>query len=447
MSTAKRKYKPYPKYKDSGVEWLGRVPEHWDVKRLRHVAPFSNSNVDKKSYEGQKPVRLCNYTDVYYNEFIRDGMEFMEATASDAEIKRFQLRRGQILITKDSEDPTDIGIPSLVTEDMEEVICGYHLTVIFPKDYDTGRYLHRSIQSVHTRAHFYVESPGITRYGLNQDTIADTPVALPNPKERKAIADFIERECGRMDKLVEKKQEFIALLKDKRQALITHAVTKGLNPKTAMKDSGVEWLGMVPKHWDVKKVKYTSQIIRGKFTHRPRNDPKLYGGEFRFVQTGDVARAGKYITEYSQTLNALGFSVSKQFPKGTLTMTIAANIGEVAILNFDACFPDSIVGFVPLEGILLDFLYYSFLAMKSELLKEAPVSTQGNLNVERVGGMPITIPDECEQMKVVKYIEIETTRIDRLIAKTLESIDLLKERKTALITAAVTGQIDVSQSA
>jgi len=216
---------PNVEMKDSGVEWLGEVPKHWDVKRLRHVASFSNSNVDKKSYEGQKSVLLCNYTDVYYNEFIRSGMEFMEATASDAEVEKFQLRKGQIIITKDSEDPTDIGVPALVAEDFENVICGYHLTVIYPPDPNTGRYLHRSIQSMHTRAHFYVESPGITRYGLNQDAIGDIPVALPPKAERKAIADHIDRETTRIDQLISKTQESIDLLKERKTSLITAAVT------------------------------------------------------------------------------------------------------------------------------------------------------------------------------------------------------------------------------
>jgi type I restriction enzyme, S subunit len=121
-------YRRYLAYKESGVEWIGPVPEHWDVQRMRHVANFTNSNVDKKAYEDQEPVLLCNYTDVYYNEFITADLPFMQATASNAEIERFSLKKGDILITKDSEDPADIGVPSLVTEDLPGVICGYHLT-------------------------------------------------------------------------------------------------------------------------------------------------------------------------------------------------------------------------------------------------------------------------------------------------------------------------------
>ncbi|WP_222620524.1 restriction endonuclease subunit S [Sphaerospermopsis sp. LEGE 00249] len=131
-------------------------------------------------------------------------------------------------------------------------------------------------------------------------------------------------------------------------------------PYSEYKNSGVEWLGKIPGHWEVKKIKYISTILRGKFSHRPRNDPKLYDGDYPFIQTGDIAATDKYITTYEQTLNALGFAVSKQFPKGTLVMAIAANIGDVAILDFPACFPDSIVLYSMRqaieEGFILDVL-------------------------------------------------------------------------------------------
>ncbi|MEY2343195.1 hypothetical protein AB4090_13960 [Acidithiobacillus sp. IBUN Pt1247-S3] len=213
------------KMKDSGVEWIGEVPEHWEVKRLRHVARFTNSNVDKRSYEGQQAVKLCNYTDVYYNEFITASLPFMDATASDAEIKAFELKKGDVLITKDSEDPSDIGIPALVADDLPGVICGYHLTVIRTHGPDDSGFVHRSIQSHPTKAHFFVESPGITRYGLSQDAIGDITVCWPTASERVQIAAWIDRETSRIDALIAKSQRSIDLIKERRSALITSAVT------------------------------------------------------------------------------------------------------------------------------------------------------------------------------------------------------------------------------
>ena len=148
------------------------------------------------------------------------------------------------------------------------------------------------------------------------------------------------------------------------------------------KASGVEWLGDVPEGWEVKKIRHFAEVLRGKFTHRPRNDPKFYGGDFPFIQTGDITASSRFITEFKQTLNELGISVSKEFPKGTLVMAIAANIGDVAILEFPAYFPDSIVGLVPKRNFDLNFLYFLMIAMKQPMLMTATVSTQMNLNVD-----------------------------------------------------------------
>ena len=272
---------------------------------------------------------------------------------------------------------------------------------------------------------------------------------LPPLSEQRAIAAFLDRETAQIDALVAKKERLIELLQEKRTALISRAVTKGLDPDVPLKDSGVEWLGEIPTHWEVKRVSQISEILRGKFTHRPRNDPALYDGPYPFVQTGDVTRARKEITSYRQTLNERGLGVSKMFPSGTLVMTIAANIGDVAVLDFAACFPDSVVGFVPRSGIERDFLFYVFLAMKPELLREAPVNTQGNLNIERIGsiGSPIPVPSESEQRAIAAFLDRETAQIDSLIAKVQEAIDRLKELRTALISAAVTGKIDVREAA
>lgn len=204
------------------------------------------------------------------------------------------------------------------------------------------------------------------------------------------------------------------------------------------KDSGVEWLGEIPKHWEVKKIKYICQILRGKFTHRPRNDPRFYNGYYPFIQTGDVAAANKYVTTYKQTLNDLGFAVSKEFPKGTLIMTIAANIGDIAILDFAACFPDSIVGFVPQNKNNLNYLYYNFLAIRPELIKTATLNTQMNLNMEQIASLFSVLPPLLEQKAIAHFLDRETSKLDNLIAKKERFIELLQEKRTALISHTVT---------
>lgn len=163
--TARRRFKPYPAYKDSGVDWLGPIPAHWEMKRLKTIATVDLSNVDKNSVEGEEPVRLCNYVDVYHNERISPAPNFMAATASEAQTRRFGLRSGDVLITKDSESWTDIAVPALVTEDMPGVLCGYHLALIRPQRCH-GAFLARAFAAAGSREQFRVAANGITRFGL-----------------------------------------------------------------------------------------------------------------------------------------------------------------------------------------------------------------------------------------------------------------------------------------
>jgi type I restriction enzyme S subunit len=169
----------------------------------------------------------------------------------------------------------------------------------------------------------------------------------------------------------------------------------------------------------------------------------LYDGPYPFIQTGDIASANKYVRGYQQTLNESGYAVSKEFPEGTLVMAIAANIGDLAILGFRACFPDSIVGFVPEPGISLEYLFYNLTAMRPEMLSAATLNTQMNLNIERIGSLFTVQPPEVDQQAIVALLNRETAEIDALIAKIREGIEKLKEYRTALISAAVTGKIDV----
>ena len=235
----------------------------------------------------------------------------------------------------------------------------------------------------------------------------------------------------------------IEKLKEYKQAVITEAVTKGLDPNAQMKDSGVEWIGKIPEHWKIIKLKYVSKIIRGKFGHRPRNDPRYYDGEYPFIQTGDVARSEHYIQEYKQTLNDLGYSVSRQFPKGSIVMAIAANIGDVAVLDFDACFPDSVVGFIPQNIVNLDYLYYSLKSMKNQFLTNAIISTQLNLNIDIIKEEYIVLPTLDEQKNIILYIERNCNKINLMIKIKQELIEKLVEYKKSFIYEVITGKKEV----
>ncbi len=270
---------------------------------------------------------------------------------------------------------------------------------------------------------------------------------LPPLDEQAAIVRFLEHANQKIDRFIRAKRKLIGLLNEQKQAILHRAVTRGLGPNVPLKPSGIPWLEEIPEHWEVQRVKQITKVLRGKFTHRPRNDPSLYNGPYPFIQTGSVARAKKFIREYKQTLNERGLAVSKLFPKGTLCMTIAANIGDVAILDFEACFPDSVVGFVPKPELERDFLYFLFKLMKGEFLRDAPVNTQGNLNVERIGVKEVPLPPPGEQKEIVAFIERETQPFDTAIACTEREIALMQEYRTRLTADVVTGKLDVRAAA
>ena len=250
------KLSPYIQYKPSGVEWLGDVPGHWEVRRIRTLSMMRVSNVDKHSKENEKSIRLCNYVDVYKNDHISKDMEFMHATATPDEIDRFQLKIDDVLITKDSETPYDIGVPALVVQTSDDLISGYHLALLRPlKNLLRGSYLFYTLNNQLIAYQLHVEAKGVTRYGLSYNAIKSVWIPLPPLPEQTAIARFLDYKTQRIQQYIDVKQKLVALLKEQKQAIIQRAVTRGLNPDVRLKPSGAEWLGDVPEHWYVSRFR------------------------------------------------------------------------------------------------------------------------------------------------------------------------------------------------
>jgi type I restriction enzyme S subunit len=439
----------YPSYTETNNGWLNPIPTGWSSLRLRYACSYKNSNVDKKSYPGQPAVQLCNYTDVYYNEFVRRDMDFMYATASPAEIEKFELKAGDIIITKDSEDPRDIGIPTLVSENLPGVICGYHLTVIRTNSLPKARFLHRLLQSQLTKAHFFVESPGVTRFGLNQEAIGGTPVALPSETEMQAISDALDRETARIDALIEKKTRFIELLKEKRQALITQAVTKGLDPTVPMKDSGVEWIGEVPAGWKVLPLKrFANRVVVGiaeAATH-------AYADEGIPILRSTNIRAGRMVGDLLYLRPDFATDrASKLIKAGDLVTVRTGNAGVTTVVpdHLDGCQCFTML-ITTLANPKLNRFFEYFIncpVAQSYFAVRGWGTAQINISVPILKELPICVPPDEELMQIVAELDRRVRHIDELIRKTQISIDLLKERRSALITAAVTGQIDLREDA
>ena len=208
----------------------GVKPASWRKLSLKRVAEIMPSNVDKHSVEGELPVRLCNYVDVYNNDRIDDSIDFMVATASEAQITRFTLKAQDVLVTKDSEEPSDIGIPAYVPQDMPGVVCGYHLAVLRPDLMQVhGAFLHWALQSTEVQAYYETAALGISRYALGINDLGMTPLHLPDRAEQTRIANFLDEQTTRIDDLRNHCREHIALLREYRFSLISAAVTGQLD--------------------------------------------------------------------------------------------------------------------------------------------------------------------------------------------------------------------------
>jgi type I restriction enzyme, S subunit len=195
----------YLDYQDSGVAYLGFIPTIWHTEKLKRIAKYCVSNVNKVPEENEIPIRLCNYTDVYYNESIEENQHFMETTATAEEIARFGLKEGDVVITKDSESWDDIAVPALVKE-VNALVCGYHLAFIrSDQNYLAGRYLFRYLQSPQINQHFQVAATGVTRFGLPKDEIGSVEIALPSIQEQHAICGFLDQKTFQIDTLIRKK--------------------------------------------------------------------------------------------------------------------------------------------------------------------------------------------------------------------------------------------------
>lgn len=242
------KYSPYRDYKASGIEWFDSIPKNWEVKRLKTSAKCWVSNVNKVPSEEELSVKLVNYTDVYYNESIRPDLALMETTATKEEIKRFGLQVNDILITKDSEEWSDIAVPALVVDTAPDLVCGYHLAIIRPDPKRLlGPFLLRAFQSCAINQQFQVAASGVTRYGLPKSAIGEAWVPIPSLEEQRAIADFLNLHTANIDSLVGKKQNFdsiatkvqdaVKLLQEYRTALITAAVTGKIDVRNTGKNA------------------------------------------------------------------------------------------------------------------------------------------------------------------------------------------------------------------
>jgi type I restriction enzyme S subunit len=479
------KYKPYPEYKDSGVEWLGRVPTGWAVLQARFTGEFKASGIDKKSIDSEDRVQMFNYMDVYRStsKVLRYSPELMWTTASREKIKENALLDGDLLFTPSSETADDIGHCARIVDIPNNIVFSYHLLRYRPSSTVSSTFLTYLFNSKPLRGYFESVCAGTTRQVLGRDDFKESYLTVPSLVEQESITKFLDRETSRIDRLIEKKERFIELLKEKRQALITHAVTKGLPPEAAkkagldvpsaasakegptsssvalakdgppMKDSGIEWIGKVPAHWEVYPLKRELSFI----TSGSRGWAEFYSdGGSVFLRIGNLSR-GTFDLNLSdiQKVNPPEGSEGSRtkVEKNDVLFSITAYLGSVAVVaeDLEEAYVSQHIALTRLKGnrLLPVWLGYFTLSDCGQIWLQSMSygGTKVQLSLDDIKDMPVVVAPISEQIKIAQTLQKESETTDKLISKTQLTIDLLRERCTALITAAVTGQIDVSQSA
>jgi type I restriction enzyme, S subunit len=445
-------YKRYERYKDSGIEWIGEIPEHWEEIKLKYMAYVKSSNVDKKIEEDEQEVLLCNYTDVYYNDTIDSNIEFMKATAKSEEIDKFELQSGDVIITKDSETWDDIAVPAYVPYKFDKVICGYHLALVRSfSNKSLGRYIFRAFSSDGIRDQFMVSANGITRFGLSISSIKSALFPCPPLHEQKNIANFLDHKTSEIDSLIVDKEELIKKLEEYKQSIISEAVTKGLNPDVRMKDSGIEWIGEIPEHWDIKKVKHlTSYIGSGK---TPRGGSEIYSDTgVLFLRSQNVYSHGLKLTDRVYISEEIDFEMRNTRVKSLdiLLNITGASIGRSSIVPevFQKANVNQHVCIIrPLLDKVIPSLLHKHIMSKmvqDQIFMHQNGSSREGLNFVQVANLVLAMPP------IIKEQEELSCSLDEIIVSTealiqgiLEGIKTLKLYRQALIYEAVTGKIDV----
>jgi type I restriction enzyme S subunit len=421
----------YQRYKDSGVNWIGSVPDHWNVLPLKRHSRLLTNKTDRRSF----PVALEN-VESWTGRYVPSDSEF--------EGEGVAFEKGDILFGK----LRPYLAKALVASRAGEAIGDF--LVLRPDDRVVSRFtayqiLSREFISIVDGATFGTKMPR-----ASWEIVGGMVLPLPSPAEQSAIVDFLDRETAKIDVLVAEQEKLIERLEEKRQAVISHAVTKGLNPAAPMQDSGVEWLGRVPTHWKVKSIRYILNAI-GDVDHFM---PVSVESGVPYLMTGDLKDfVSEVRLEECKKVSRQDFvQLSKKIrtSKGDVVMARYATIGTSMYVDLDL---DILVSYscVTLKTNLSQMSgMYLFQYMKSDPFRQGiehqvNTNTQGNVGITDLQGLKIAVPPIDEQAAIVTFLQHETAKIDRLIGEANSAIALLQERRSALISAAVTGQIDVRQ--
>ncbi|CAH1748287.1 Type I restriction-modification system, specificity subunit S [Thauera humireducens] len=438
----------YPEYKDSGVEWLGDVPGHWEVKALKNVISRIESGVsvnaiDTPAAEGE--IGVLKTSCVYRGWF--DPAENKAVVPEEYGRVACPVTAGTLIVSR-MNTPDLVGAAGMVRESHPGLFLPDRLwQVHFAAAH--AAFIHYWTHSPLYRAQVQQVCAGASSsmQNLAQDQFRAFTLALPPVREQTAIAVFLDRETAKIDALVAEQKNLIALLKEKRQALISHAVTKGLDPDVPMKDSGVAWLGEVPAHWKVLPIRAVAQLESGHTPSRSRPDywENCDTPWFTLADVWQIREGADYVFETKECVSALGLanSSARLLPAGTVILSRTASVGFSAIMGVPMATTQDFANWICGLKVLPRYLLHTLRAMRKEFERLKFGSTHNTIYMPDIAAFRFALPSIEEQEIICAFVDRELSQIDGLTTKAQSTIALLQERRTALISAAVTGKIDV----
>ena len=428
------KYQKYAEYQDSRIEWLGEIPSHWDVKRLGSFFEERREKVSDVDYPALSVTK---------NGIVP---QLDTAAKTDAGDNRKLVKVNDFVINSRSDRKGSSGIsPYTGSVSLISIVMEPHR--IYPA------YAHHLLRSYPFQEEFYRYGKGIVADLWSTNSSEMKNILLPDIPiiEQQKIASFLDHETSKIDSLIAKQEKLIELLKEKRQAVISHAVTKGLNPDVAMKDSGVEWLGQVPEHWQKKILKY---IVSQQGGGTPdKSNLSFWDGDIPWVSPKDMKVDYISTSQDKITVKAIEQSSTKLVPIGSVLMVVRGMIlihsVPVALTQEAVTINQDMKALIPNNDLDSEYFLYLLKGLKDYLLDYVETSGHGTkcLRSDDFMNMPLFLPNVEEQKNIVQYIKNKSEVFDSLINKAESAIQLMQERRTALISSAVTGKIDVRHHA
>ena len=402
-------------------EWPYKLPGNWCWTKITVITDILNGFAFKSQHYSSAGIRIIRITNVQ-DGFIQDKKPVYYPLESQKEITPFMLKDGDFLMSLTG----NVGRVAIIDASFLPAALNQRVACLRIKSEDSVRkeYIFYFCLQKQFVSDCIKSAKGSAQLNMSTEWLKEYPIPLPPLAEQQRIVDRIESLFAKLDEAKEKAQAVVDSFETRKAAILHKAFAGELTAKWR------EEHGVGMESWEKYKFNELGTLERGRSKHRPRNDPKLFGGKYPFIQTGDVARSGMYITEHTQTLSEVGAEQSKLFPKGTLCITIAANIGDVSILTYDCCFPDSVVGFTPNERTLSEYIYYLMSTLQREIEANAPATAQKNINLRILNDLLLDIPSVAEQTQIVNQVEylfFQEQHAKEAAEIVLDQIELMKK--------------------